>query len=201
MTPTVSVIVPNYNHASFLKRRIDSILAQTYTDFELILLDDCSTDNSRDILASYEHNSFVSKIIINEKNTGSPFKQWVKGIKEAKGKYIWIAESDDYAAPDFLKETTALLNKYPDANVCLTGSWVVNEHDEHVDEQYTHVDPWKVDNKAHVFNSTKYIINYMSSGNTIYNGSMVLFRKAGCLDGINLEFLNMRYAGDWLFLD
>jgi glycosyltransferase involved in cell wall biosynthesis len=49
--PAVSVIVPNYNHARFLRRRIDTILGQTFPDFELILLDDCSTDNSRDILS------------------------------------------------------------------------------------------------------------------------------------------------------
>jgi len=48
--PKVSVIVPNYNHAPYLKQRIDSILAQSYQDFELILLDDCSTDNSREML-------------------------------------------------------------------------------------------------------------------------------------------------------
>lgn len=67
----VSVIVPNYNHAPFLRERIDSILAQSYTDFELILLDDCSTDNSRDILNSYRDNPHVSHIIFNEKNSGS----------------------------------------------------------------------------------------------------------------------------------
>ena len=51
--PKVSVVVPSYNHARFLRRRIDSVLQQTYQDFELILLDDCSPDNSREILSSY----------------------------------------------------------------------------------------------------------------------------------------------------
>ena len=199
MAPIVSVIVPNYNHAKFLRQRIDSILWQTYTDFELILLDDCSTDESLDVLMSYKDNPHVSAIIINEKNTGSPFEQWVKGIKKAKGKYIWIAESDDYAAPNFLKETTSLLDQNPEASICLTGSWVVNEYNKNIDELYKHVDPWNIDNKAHIFNSTEYIVNYMSAGNTIYNGSMVLFRREGCLDNINFKFTDMRYAGDWLF--
>ncbi len=68
--PTVSVIVPNYNHASFLKQRINSILEQTYQDFELILLDDCSTDNSREILEQYRSNPHVSHIAHNEINSG-----------------------------------------------------------------------------------------------------------------------------------
>jgi glycosyltransferase involved in cell wall biosynthesis len=84
----ISVIVPNYNHAKFLKERIDSILNQTIQDFELIILDDCSTDNSREIIESYRQLPNVS-IFYNSKNSGSPFKQWKKGINRAKGKYIW----------------------------------------------------------------------------------------------------------------
>ena len=64
----VSVIVPNYNHALYLHERIESILLQSYTEFELILLDDCSTDNSQDILNSYRNNPHVSHIVFNEKS-------------------------------------------------------------------------------------------------------------------------------------
>ncbi len=60
--PKVSVIVPNYNHAPFLRQRIDTILAQTFQDFELILLDDCSTDDSRSILSSYSGPRFSSAL-------------------------------------------------------------------------------------------------------------------------------------------
>ena len=67
----ISVIVPNYNHASFLKQRIDSILNQTFQDFELIILDDCSTDNSREIIETYRNHLKVSHIIYNTENSGS----------------------------------------------------------------------------------------------------------------------------------
>src|SRR5580658_382186 len=100
--PTVSVIVPNYNHARFLHRRIDTILAQTFQDFELILLDDCSTDESSSILREYGSDARV-RLEFNEVNSGSPFKQWNKGVRLAQGKYIWMAESDDYAAPRLLE--------------------------------------------------------------------------------------------------
>jgi glycosyltransferase involved in cell wall biosynthesis len=77
--PIVSVIVPNYNHARFLPKRIDSILGQSFQDSELILLDDCSTDGSRSILSRYAGGQ-RTKIEFNDKNSGSPFKQWNKGV-------------------------------------------------------------------------------------------------------------------------
>src|SRR5258708_17607669 len=71
--PTVSVIVPNYNHARYLRKRIESLLRQTYQDFEVILLDDCSTDVSREVLASYQDNPRV-RVEYNAENSGSVFK-------------------------------------------------------------------------------------------------------------------------------
>src|SRR5246127_2931841 len=94
--PTVSVVVPNYNHARFLPERIESILRQSYQDFELILLDDCSSDDSRAILSQYADDPRV-RLEFNAVNSGSTFKQWNKGVRLARGKYVWIAESDDYA--------------------------------------------------------------------------------------------------------
>src|SRR5260370_14145431 len=106
--PTVSVVVPNYNHARFLRQRVDSILAQTFQDFELILLDDWSTDESRSILREYVSDPRV-RTEFNEVNSGSTFKQWNKGVRLARGKYVWLAESDDSAATRFLQSLVPLL--------------------------------------------------------------------------------------------
>ena len=97
MNCVVSVIVPNYCHSQYLDERILSILNQTYQDFELIILDDCSPDNgaSKEVIERYRNNPHVSHIVYNKVNSGSPFKQWHKGFELAEGKYIWIAESDD----------------------------------------------------------------------------------------------------------
>ncbi|MCH5307587.1 MAG: glycosyltransferase family 2 protein [Prevotella sp.] len=122
----VSVIVPNYNHAPYLKERIDSILSQTYQDFELILLDDCSTDNSREVLEHYRGNRHVSHIVINEANTCNTFLQWDKGIMLAKGEYIWVAESDDVAMPGFLKTLVGVLEQYPQAVVAYVHSQMID---------------------------------------------------------------------------
>lgn len=97
--PLVSVIIPNYCHARYLDQRIQSVLNQTYQNFEVIILDDCSPDDgaSRAVIEKYRDNPHVSHIVYNTENSGSPFKQWHKGIGLAKGELIWIAESDDYA--------------------------------------------------------------------------------------------------------
>src|SRR5215472_4105163 len=101
--PKVSVIIPNYNHARYLQQRIDTVLGQTFQDFEVILLDDCSTDESRSIISEYAKDPRV-RTEFNEVNSGSTFKQWNKGVRLARGEYVWIAESDDYADKRFLEK-------------------------------------------------------------------------------------------------
>lgn len=102
--PLVSVIVPNYNHARFLENRFKSILEQTYQKIELIVLDDCSLDNSIEVidrcLADVKFPVFK---IYNEANSGNVFEQWRKGFEIASGELIWICESDDFAERDFLE--------------------------------------------------------------------------------------------------
>lgn len=111
MSPRVSVIIPNYNHALFLEQRIDSVLGQTYDNVEIIILDDFSTDDSEQVIEKYRNTKKVSNIIYNEVNSGSVFKQWQRGIELATGDYIWIAESDDFADFQFLEKA---LNNFTD---------------------------------------------------------------------------------------
>lgn len=101
----VTIIVPNYNHGRFLIKRLESIYKQTYKNIEVILLDDCSTDNSQDILLNYKKKyPSITRTIFSEKNSGSIFKQLRKGLALAKGKYIWIAESDNWCDIHFIEK-------------------------------------------------------------------------------------------------
>lgn len=103
--PYISIIVPNYNHENFLRERLESIYQQTYQKFEVILLDDASKDNSINILQEFYHKySEKTRLITNEKNGGNVFKQWAKGIENATGDLVWIAESDDFCELDFLEK-------------------------------------------------------------------------------------------------
>lgn len=127
LSPLVSVIVPNYNHARFLRQRLESILTQTMQDFELILLDDASSDDSRRVLDEYAHHPKVSHCCYNAHNSGSPYVQWNKGLRLARGRYVWIAESDDYAAADFLERLLAVMEAAPQVGVAFCKSHKVDE--------------------------------------------------------------------------
>ena len=105
---TVSVVIPNYNYEKFMYERLYSILYQTKKVDEVIILDDCSTDNSRELIDNIVEtlNKYINiKKIYNEKNSGSPFKQWEKGFKNATSDYVWIAEADDYCTKEFINNT------------------------------------------------------------------------------------------------
>src|SRR5262249_50761135 len=106
--PRVTCIIPNYNHARFLPQRIDSVLAQTYENLEILILDDCSTDDSRAVIEDYAraHPSRI-RYDFNTKNSGGVFHQWRKGITAAGGELIWICESDDFCEPGFLERCIA----------------------------------------------------------------------------------------------
>src|SRR5215204_558587 len=125
--PKVSVIIPSYNHAAYLQQRIDSILRQTVDDMEIIILDDHSTDNSIPIIESYRDNSKVVRILYNQQNSGSPFKQWKKGIEYAKGTWIWIAESDDYSEPLFLETLLDLAATKDNIGIAFSNSYWVDD--------------------------------------------------------------------------
>lgn len=122
----VSVIIPNYRHAPYLQERIDSVLAQTWRDFEIIILDDCSPDNSREVIERYRGNERITHIVYNEQNSGSTFVQWQKGFDLSQGEYIWIAESDDFAEPGFLAACVEQLDQDPACTLAYTESRLVD---------------------------------------------------------------------------
>ena len=107
--PRVSVIIPNYNYARYLRERIDSVLAQREKDMEVLLLDDGSSDDSIAVMQEYAKKDPRVQIIRNPQNSGSPFLQWEKGIALSSGEYIWIAEADDSAQPELLSTALQIL--------------------------------------------------------------------------------------------
>ena len=173
--PTVSVIVPNYCHAPYLEQRIESILQQTFQDFELILLDDCSTDGSREILERYRNHPKVSGIFYNERNSGSPFKQWKKGLSKATGDYVWIAESDDFSSPCFLERCVRILDTRPDCSIVFTSSYIVDSHSRTIREEA----PVKYPKHKQIrFGSRFFLYRFLCPRNTIYNAGMALVRRS-----------------------
>ena len=110
----ISIVTASYNYEKYIKETIHSILNQTYKDWEMIIVDDCSTDNSVDIIKSYNDDRI--KLFVNEKNLG--LKETLKrGIKEASSEWIAFLESDDVLAPDYLEKKVEIIKKYPDINL------------------------------------------------------------------------------------
>ncbi|MCX3263636.1 glycosyltransferase family 2 protein [Pedobacter agri] len=190
----VSVIIPNYNHAHYLKQRIDSVLNQTYKNFEIIILDDCSTDNSKEIIEQYRNNPKVSNITFNDTNSGSTFKQWNKGIALSKGKYVWIAESDDYADSKFLELTVQQLNDNNDVNLCFTQSYRIDKNNVIIDN-CLHWYGSEFQN-AFLADGKNFIKKSLWAQNQIYNASAVLFRKSAYPYPAK-QIEKLKFVGDW----
>ena len=195
MSPTVSVIIPNYNHAPYLKERIDSVLNQTYQDFEVIILDDCSPDNSVEVIEQYRSNPHVSHILINEQNTRNTFIQWERGISMAKGRYIWIAESDDVAEPQLLETLIGQLEQHPDASVAFCHSRLIDADGALLSEQNTKnpAQPGQI-----TIDDSSTFLRHLLIFNYIYNASMAVFRR-DVYDRANPDYKQFRYCGDWHF--
>jgi len=177
----VSVIIPNYNHGKYLKERIESIVNQSYQNFELIILDDCSTDNSIEIISAYENHPKVSLLLVNNENSGSPFKQWVKGIELAKGEFIWFAESDDLAAPEFLSKSIEIMDSDELIAFAYCDSYLIDENGTIIGKSSTHKNEffktshWS---ENHIVENEEEVLKYMFFKTTINNASAVLFKKS-----------------------
>lgn len=187
----VSVIIPSYNHKKYLQHRIDSVLNQSYQDFELIILDDKSKDDSKKIIESYSNNPKVSHIVYNEVNSGTTFKQWKKGMELAKGEYIWIAESDDYADDTFLEKAMSLIEEN-NSVLCFSQSYVIDEHDAIIRKKEEILKTGSCDVNS-------FLTDLLLYGNVVYNASMVVFRKKAIDRSVWSELSRLKYCGDWLF--
>ena len=127
----VSVIVPNYNYGRYIKKRIDSILKQTYPIYELIILDDASSDGSAEKMKEIvlgmkiKNPEMRVKFVGNNENSGKAMRQWRKGFEMAEGDFVWIAEADDLSSKNFLKE---VMRGFEDSGVVIsyTESMIIN---------------------------------------------------------------------------
>ena len=199
----VSVVVPNYNYEKFLIERIYSILNQTEKISELIILDDCSKDNSRKLI-----DEIVEKIkdyipvrkVYNENNTGIAFKQWQKGFNLANGDYVWIAEADDYCQKNLLKELIKKIKK--DSNIVLAyvdtsfidkdGKVFLKSIEPEIDIRKTK--HWK---HSYINKGIDELNNYTFLNCTIANVSSALIKK-GNYDEFFSKAVEYRQSGDWV---
>ncbi|WDT76124.1 MAG: glycoside hydrolase family 99-like domain-containing protein [Candidatus Manganitrophus sp.] len=202
--PRISVIVPNYNYARYIEERLASICNQSIPIFELIILDDASTDDSFQRISrwlSVTHTD--ARIIVNRTNSGNVFVQWRQGISLASGDYIWIAEADDLSDPDFLEAVLPPLIS-GDAVLSYCESQQINSDGVVLAKNYqaylsaVSKERWK---SAFIASGIQENKTSLAVINTIPNVSAVVFKR----DAISAvftkhfdEIASFQKAGDWV---
>ena len=201
----VSVIVPNYNYGRYIRKRIQSILRQTYPVYEIIVLDDASTDGSSEkvkgmVLDLKTQNPDLNiRFVGNEKNSGKAMAQWKKGIELAEGDYIWIAEADDLCSRNFLEE---VMKGFDDPEVVLSysESMIINGGGLVIAPNFR----WSRDKEKTGHYKTSYvkegfreIEEIMAVRCTIPNVSAVVFRKDAIKMDVLEKAIEFSQVGDW----
>lgn len=201
---TISVVIPNYNYERFMYQRLYSILSQHQKLNEIIILDDCSTDDSRKLITEMvdKLSPYINiRKVYNETNSGSAFKQWQKGFSLAKSDYVWIAEADDYCSEDLLDYLVKPLKKYSDVMISYSdtafidvfGNITLKSIKSEIDIQKS--GHW---NKSYVNDGISEIKDYSYLNCTIANVSSCLI-KNGNYNKYLEKSGSYKQAGDWLF--
>lgn len=136
----VSVVIPTYNAENFLERTIESVIHQTYSDWELLIVDDKSTDKTRDIIKRYENYDSRIRGIFLDKNSGGPAYPKNIGVKNSNGRYIAFLDHDDVWLPEKLAKQVLLLEHTPNrCTVLVTGDFYIQsvgcKHLVHISEK------------------------------------------------------------------
>lgn len=202
--PKVSVVVPNYNYGYCIKQRLDSILAQDFPIWEIIIIDDCSKDNSRDEIVSWlNERQCGAKVVFNSENSGSAFKQWENGLNIASGDFVWIAEADDISHKNLLKLLVPELVSKPNLGMSYCSSQPIDIKgdllaiDYH--EYYSDIESLRWE-QYYENDGRSELENYFYKKNPILNVSSVIFRTDAIKQSFNQigdEIGNYRYSGDW----
>lgn len=135
MTPLFSILIASYNNGRFLSEALNSVYKQTYTNWEIIIVDDCSTDNSKEIYHSIENNSRI-KVFYNDENRGVGYTK-SRCINEANGEICGFLDPDDALIPDAMMDMVSLHSKMPDYSIIHSKLFYCDEN-LNIKSEYTH---------------------------------------------------------------
>lgn len=171
MKPLVSVIMPVYNAEKYIKESIEALLNQTYSNFEIIVIDDCGIDNSIELVKKYADNRF--KFIHNKINCGIAYSRNI-GLKNSRGKYVAILDDDDISMPKRLAAQVDFLENNKDIDVLGGESIWIDGYGQVIRGQIA------------IPKDPDYIKTSFLFGN-MYNNSEVMFRKS-LIDEYNISY-------------
>lgn len=162
-TPLISVIIPLYNKEPIIGRTIQSVLSQSFSDFELIVVNDGSTDSSMDVVRSISD----SRLRLVEQENGGPSKARNTGVEAAKGKWMLFLDADDELLPGALEHLLNVARHHPDRNI-IDGSFIVKT--KNGEQPHIHAEEWSVKNN---FKAFFYRAILPRTGNTLFNTSFI----------------------------
>lgn len=197
-TPEVSIVFTSYNHERYLKQALDSLLAQTLTNFELIIVDDCSTDGSQDILIEYANKDSRIKLNLNTKNSGSYVCSTNQGASMATAPYLIFAQCDDWAEPNQLERLMGAMHAN-DVGVVFSCSNMVDEKERLIGTDFNgREEAFKKNYDADSLILGKDAMNFLLKACIIPNLSAALIKKDLYDD---LQGLSNKYfvLADWDF--
>ncbi|MDY6783425.1 MAG: glycosyltransferase family A protein [Cyanobacteriota bacterium] len=148
-SPTLSVVLPNYNHARYIGEQLQAILDQTYQPLEIIVIDDCSTDNSIEVIQNWVEKNPLIRLVRNEQNQGVNFSL-NRGLAIASGDYGYFCAADDKVLPELFEHSMGLLEQYPKAGLCCShpaflddATGAIDKHEDwfHASEQPCYFSP------------------------------------------------------------
>lgn len=177
----VSVVLPSYNHARYLRGSMQSVLDQTYTDWELIVLDDQSQDESVKVAKSFDDPRI--RVIENAENLGTYATQ-NRGIELAEGDWIAILNSDDRWLPRKLAVQIGLLESHAECAFCYSRGQIIDDDDLAWDEQNHHRD--YPEESVHDLRPYLLDVNQVMASGLVFRKGLIWFRT------------DFRYCGDWM---
>ena len=206
--PRISVVVPSYNYARYMKQRLASIFAQTQPVLEIIVLDDASSDDSvATARATADEWNRDVRLVASQSNSGSVFRQWRRAAAEAQGDWIWIAEADDAAEPMMLERLIQAITQAAsvgrDVVMAFCDSSSLDEDGAVTSESYK---PYFATTAGTLLeqdglhDGPDFVRDCLSERNLILNASGVLFARTALRQALaecGDELFAFRMAGDW----
>lgn len=192
----ISIIIPSYNHSKYIKKCINSVIFQSYQDWELIVVDDGSNDDSNEIILQYNDKRITH---IQQENAGA-HNAINRGLSLASGEYLTILNSDDEFHKDRLKECINLFEEQSSIDFISTWITIVDEFDAvlGIKESWKNMHPWEIINPKLTFlNSDSYVLNALMTNFVSTTSNMFFKRKVYEEVG---GMRNLRFAHDWDFL-
>ena len=185
--PEVGVIVPCYNYAEYLGECIESILSQTYKDFELIILNDCSTDHTDEVVKSF--NDPRIRYVTNENNLGN-IRNYNKGMRLSSPdvKYLSLISADDKYGPHFLEKAVEKFGRFPEVGLVYTQIIFIDENGKETSRGYHRI-PYKKDFKGRELDKMLLSVNHIPS---------FAIARRRCWLETGLFDINSKNAADWL---